>query len=148
MGELGRYGPQLPHDEAAQREHFNEVDEDFRRDQEADSVAKGHSTRPRLRIGYLVVLAGAAGFVASCFVPYYGFGPGFETVSLYQRGSGSHSVGWDLGSLLFLFGGVAPTGNPLHPHPHPRPRPRRSGTCGNRSSKATTQGGGLCPLRP
>jgi len=107
MGELGRYGPQLPHDEAAQREHFNEVDEDLRRDQEADSVAKGHSTRPRSRIGYLVVLAGAAGFVAICFVPYYGFGPGFETVSLYQRGSGSHSVGWDLGSLLFLFGGVA-----------------------------------------
>jgi hypothetical protein len=35
----------------------------------ADSVAKAHSTRPRLRIGYLVVLAGAVGFVASCFVP-------------------------------------------------------------------------------
>jgi hypothetical protein len=109
MGELGRYGPQLPHDEAAQREHFKEVDEDLRRDQEADSVAKGHSTRPRLWIGYLVVLAGAAGFVASCFVPYYGggVGPGSRTVSLYQQGSLGDSVGWYLGSFLFLFGGVA-----------------------------------------
>jgi hypothetical protein len=109
MGELGRYGPQLPHDEAAQREHFKEVDEDLRRDQEADSVAKGHSTRPRWRIGYLVVL-GAAGFVASCFVPYYGggvVGPGSRTVSLYQQGSLGDSVGWYLGSFLFLFGGVA-----------------------------------------
>jgi hypothetical protein len=97
MSELGRYGPQLPHDEAAQREHFKEVDEDFRRDQEADRIAKGRSTRPRLRIGFLVVLAGAAGFLTSCFVPYYGggvFGPGSETVSLYQQGSlGSDSLG-------------------------------------------------------
>lgn len=111
MGELGRYGPQLPHDEAAQREHFKEVDEDLSRDQEADRIAKGRSTRPRWGIGYLVVLAGAAGFVASCFVPYYGggvFGPDSETVSLYQQGSlGSDSLGWYLGSLLFLFGGVA-----------------------------------------
>jgi hypothetical protein len=66
---FGRSGPQLPHDEDAQREHLKEVDEDLRRDQLADSVAKAHSTRPRLRIGYLVVLAGAVGFVASCFVP-------------------------------------------------------------------------------
>jgi hypothetical protein len=110
MGELGRYGPQLPHDEAAQRQHFKEVDEDLRRDQGADRVAKGRSTGPGSRIGYLLILAGAAGFVASCFVPYYGgsvFGPGFETVSLFQQGSGSDSVGWDVGSILFLFGGVA-----------------------------------------
>jgi hypothetical protein len=112
MGELGRYGPQLPQNEAAQREHFKEVDEDLRRDEKADRVVKGHSPRPRWRIGYLVVLAGAAGFLTSCFVPYYGsgvFGPGSETVSLYQQGSfGSDSVGWGrLGSLLFLFGGVA-----------------------------------------
>jgi hypothetical protein len=109
MGELGRYGPQLPHDEAAQREHFKEVDEDFRRHQEADRIAKGRSTRPRLRIGYLVVLAGAAGFLTSSFVPYYGggVGPGSGTVSLYQQGSLGNSIGWYLGSLLFLFGGVA-----------------------------------------
>ncbi len=110
MGELGRCGPQLPHDEAAQREHFTEVDEDLRRDQEADRIANGRSTRPRLKIGYLVVLAGAGGFLTSCFVPYYGggFGPGSETVSLYQQGTlGGDSLGWDIGSLLFLFGGVA-----------------------------------------
>jgi hypothetical protein len=109
MGELGRYGPQLPHDEAAQREHFKEVDEDLRGDQEADRLAKRHSTRPRWGVGYLVVLAGSAGFVASCFVPYYGggVGPGSGTVSLYQQGSLGDSVGWYLGSLLFLFGGVA-----------------------------------------
>jgi hypothetical protein len=112
MGELGRYGPQLPQNEPAQREHFKEVDEDLRRDEKADRVVKGHSPRPRWGIGYLVVLAGAAGFFTSCFVPYYGsgvFGPGSETVSLCQQGSfGSDSVGWGrLGSLLFLFGGVA-----------------------------------------
>jgi hypothetical protein len=33
----------LPHDEAAQREHLREVDEDLRRDQEADRVAKNYS---------------------------------------------------------------------------------------------------------
>jgi len=57
----------------------------------------------------IFVLAGSAGFVASSFVPYYGggVGPGFGTVSLYQQGSFGDSVGWYLGSLLFLFGGVA-----------------------------------------
>ena len=109
MGELGRNGPQLPHDEPAQRAHVKEVDEDLRADQEADRLAKGRSTRPRWGVGYLVVLAGSAGFVASSFVPYYGggVGPGFGTVSLYQQGSFGDSVGWYLGSLLFLFGGVA-----------------------------------------
>jgi hypothetical protein len=109
MGEFGRSGPQLPHDEAAQREHLKEVDEDVRRDQEADRVAMGHSLRRSWRAGYLVVLAGAVGFVASCFLPYYGggvLGPGSTTVSLWQQGS-LGSVAWDLGSLLFLFGGVA-----------------------------------------
>jgi hypothetical protein len=111
MGEFGRSGPQLPHDEAAPREHLKEVDEDVRRDQEADRLAMGHSSRRSWRAGYLVILAGAAGFVASCFVPYYGgglAGPGSETLSLYQQGLlGSDSVAGDLGSLLFLFGGVA-----------------------------------------
>jgi hypothetical protein len=111
MGEFGRSGPQLPHDEAAQREHLKEVEEDLRHDHEADRVANGRSMRPTWILGYLLVLVGAAGFVASCFAPYYGgnvFGPGSETVSLYQQGSlGSDSVAWELGSLLFLFGGVA-----------------------------------------
>src|SRR4029450_560005 len=83
MGELGRYGPQLPHDEAAQREHFKEVDEDLSRDQEADRIAKRRSTRPRGGIGYLVVLLGVAGFVLSCFLPYTQF---FDQVSIsYYR---------------------------------------------------------------
>jgi hypothetical protein len=60
----------LPQNEAAQREHFKEVDEDLRRDHEADRIAKGRSTRPRWEIGYLVVLLGVAGFVLSCFLPY------------------------------------------------------------------------------
>jgi hypothetical protein len=111
MGEFGRSGSQLPHDEAAQREHLKDVDENLRRDQEADQVAKGKSSLWTRRAGYLLVLAGAAGFVASCFVPYYGgglFGPGSETISLWQQGSpGSDSVAADLSYLLFLIGGVA-----------------------------------------
>lgn len=111
MGEFGRSGSQLPHDEAAQREHLNEVSEDLRRDQEADRVAKGHPPGRSRRTGYLVILAGAAGFVVSCFVPYYGgavAGQGSgRTLSLFQQGWLGDSVARDLGSLLFLFGGVA-----------------------------------------
>jgi hypothetical protein len=112
MSEFGRSGPQLPHNEAAQREHLKEVDEYLRRDQEADRVANGHSTRPRGRLGYLVVLAGAAGFVASCFLPYYGLTippDGSRTVSIYEQfvSLGPNDGGLDVGALLFLFGGVA-----------------------------------------
>jgi hypothetical protein len=107
---FGRSGPQLPHDEAAQREHLNEVAEDLRREQEADQVAKRHSPRNGTA-GYLLVLAGAAGFVVSCFVPYHGgglFGPGTRTISLWDQGPlDSNSVAWNLGSILYLFGGVA-----------------------------------------
>jgi hypothetical protein len=43
MSEFGRTGPQLPNEEAAQREHFKEVEEDLRLDHEANRVAKaGH----------------------------------------------------------------------------------------------------------
>jgi hypothetical protein len=112
MGEFGRSGPQLPHDEAAQREHLQEVEEDFRRDREADRVATGRSRRPGWRLGYLVVLVGAAGFVASCFLPYDGLTilpDGTGTVSLYERlvSLGPNDGGSDFGALLFLFGGVA-----------------------------------------
>ena len=111
MGEFGRSGPQLPHDEAAQREHLQEVGEDLRRDREADRVATGRS-RPRVRLGYLVVLVGAAGFVASCFLPYDGLTilpDGSRTVSLYEQlvSLGPNDGGSDFGALLFLFGGVA-----------------------------------------
>ena len=112
MGEFGRTGPQLPHEEAAQREHFKEVDEDLRHDREADRVAKGHVTRPRWRLGYLVVLAGAAGFVVSCFLPYYDLtvlSGDPRTVSLYQQlaSGGANEGGSDVGALLLLFGGIA-----------------------------------------
>lgn len=60
------------------------------------------------RVGFLVVLLGGALFVASCFVPYYGFdGPAQRTLSLYeQQTSGAFEDG-SLGRLLFLFAGVA-----------------------------------------
>ena len=60
------------------------------------------------RFGFLVVLLGGALFVASCFVPYYGFeGPAQRTLSLYeQQTSGAFEDG-SLGRLLFLFAGVA-----------------------------------------
>jgi peptidoglycan/LPS O-acetylase OafA/YrhL len=107
MGELGRYGPRLPHDEAAQREHFKEVDEDLSRDQEADRIAKRRSTRPRWGIGYLVVLLGVAGFVLSCFLPYTQF---FDQVSISYYRLATASRGGTLeyvGGLMLLFGGTA-----------------------------------------
>lgn len=112
MGEFGRSGPQLPHDEAAQREHLKEVEEDLRRDQEADRFTTGRATRARGRLGYLVVLVGAAGFAASCFLPYNGLTilpDGSRTVSLYEQlvSLGPTDGGSDVGALLFLFGGVA-----------------------------------------
>jgi hypothetical protein len=60
--------------------------------------------------GYLVVLAGAAGFVVSCFVPFLGGGllpPPSNTVSLWQQGPPGDSVASVLSQLLLLFGGVA-----------------------------------------
>lgn len=56
MSESGRKRAALPHDEAVQREHFKEVEEDLGRDQEGDRVANGRSTRPRWEERYLVVL--------------------------------------------------------------------------------------------
>jgi hypothetical protein len=106
MGELGRYGPQLPHDEAAQREHFKEVDEDLSRDQEADRIAKGRSTWPRWGIGYLVVLLGVAGFVLSCFLPYAQVVDRLS-MSYYELVTMRRLTLQYLGGLLFLFGGAA-----------------------------------------
>jgi hypothetical protein len=112
MGEFGRSGPQVPHDEAAQREHLNEIEEDLRHDRQADRVAKGRARPPRWRFGYLVVFVGAAGFVASCFLPYNGVtsSPGDpRSVSIYEQlvSFGPNDGGSDVGALLFLFGGVA-----------------------------------------
>jgi hypothetical protein len=106
MGELGRYGPQLPQHEAAQREHFKEVDEDLRRDQEADRIAKGRSTRPRWGIGYLVVLLGVAGFVLSCFLPYTQLSDQLS-ITYYRLLTMGRGTLQYVGGLLFLFGGAA-----------------------------------------
>jgi hypothetical protein len=65
--------------------------------------------RPRGRgstLGYLIVLLGAALFVTSCFLPYYGF-PGGQSVSLYDQLLVVRDGGLELGAKLFLFGGVA-----------------------------------------
>ena len=58
------------------------------------------------RVGYLVVLLGGALFVASCFVPYYGFeGPAQRTFSLYEQLTAVDG-GFPLGRLLYMFAGV------------------------------------------
>jgi hypothetical protein len=59
-------------------------------------------------VGYVIVLLGAALFVTSCFLPYYGFPfPGGRSVSLYDQLFVVHGGGLELGAKLFLFGGVA-----------------------------------------
>jgi hypothetical protein len=61
---------------------------------------------PRSRVGYAIVLLGAALFVATCFLPYYGFPLG-RSVSLYDQLLVAQDGGLELGAILFLFGGVA-----------------------------------------
>jgi hypothetical protein len=57
-------------------------------------------------LGYAVVLLGAALFITSCFLPYYGFGEG-GSASLYDQLLVAQGGGLQLGPKLFLFGGVA-----------------------------------------
>jgi hypothetical protein len=52
------------------------------------------------------VLLGGALFVATCFLPYYGF-PGGRSVSLYDQLLVAQDGGLELGAILFLFGGIA-----------------------------------------
>lgn len=63
------------------------------------------------RVGYLVVLLGGALFVASCFIPFYRLegleGPVQRTFSLYEQQTSGGVDGGSLGSLLYLFAGVA-----------------------------------------
>jgi hypothetical protein len=66
-----------------------------------------HGTRTRRpTLGYAVVLLGAALFVTSCFLPYYGLA-GERSVSLYDQLLVAQGGGLELGAILFLFGGVA-----------------------------------------
>ena len=70
-------------------------------------VADAHRSRGRgSSVGYVIVLLGAALFVTSCFLPYYGF-PGGLSVSLYDQLLVAQDGGLELGAKLFLFGGVA-----------------------------------------
>ena len=57
-------------------------------------------------LGYVIVLLGAALFVTSCFLPYYGVA-GERSVSLYDQLLVAQGGGLELGAILFLFGGVA-----------------------------------------
>jgi hypothetical protein len=69
-----------------------------------------HRTRTRgSNLGYAVVLLGAALFVTSCFLPYNGFVVlGEHAMSLYQQMTlGANGSTFNLGALLYLFGGVA-----------------------------------------
>jgi hypothetical protein len=70
-------------------------------------VADAHRRRGRgSSVGYVIVLLGAALFVTSCFLPYYGF-PGGQSVSLYDQLLVAQNGGLELGAKLFLFGGVS-----------------------------------------
>jgi hypothetical protein len=69
--------------------------------------AEAHRRRGRgSSVGYVTVLLGAALFVTSCFLPYYGF-PGGHSLSLYDQVLVAQDGGLELGAKLFLFGGVA-----------------------------------------
>jgi hypothetical protein len=72
-----------------------------------DMAAEIRPTRKaRFVIGYAISLVGAVLFVATCFMPYYGF-PGGESVSRYDQLMIGQDSGPELGAVLFLFGGVA-----------------------------------------
>ena len=47
MGEFGRSGPQFPHDEASQKEHLKEVEEDLHNAREAERVVNAHPKTER-----------------------------------------------------------------------------------------------------
>jgi hypothetical protein len=71
-------------------------------------VADAHRRRGRgSSVGYVILLLGAALFVTSCFLPYYGFPGGQHSVSLYDQLLVAQDGGLELGAKLFLFGGVA-----------------------------------------
>jgi hypothetical protein len=78
------------------------------------------------RVGYLIVLLGAALFMASCFIPYYGFEvPAQRTFSLYEQQTSGVFDGANIGRLLYLFAGVAISGSiavvgVARSEPHPR----------------------------
>jgi hypothetical protein len=64
-----------------------------------------HTWGPGSSLGYAIVLLGAALFVTSCFLPYYGF-QGGGSVSQYDQLMVRQDGGLELGAILLLFGGV------------------------------------------
>jgi len=70
-------------------------------------AAEVHPGRGRgLSVGYVIVLLGAALFVTSSFLPYYGF-PGGQSVSFYDQLLVLQDGGLGLGAKLYQFGGIA-----------------------------------------
>jgi hypothetical protein len=105
MVEFQPFGPKLPHDPEGTLEHERDVREEAER---AHYEKRASGTAHRSRVGYAIVLLGAALFVATCFLPYYGyeFAKG-GSVSLYDQVIVAYGGGLQLGPKLFLFGGVA-----------------------------------------
>ena len=105
MVEFQPFGPKLPHDPEGTLEHERDVREEAER---AHDVKRVSETAHRSSLGYAIVLLGAVLFVATCFLPYYGyeFAQG-GTVSLYDQLIVAYGGGLQLGPKLFLFGGVA-----------------------------------------
>jgi hypothetical protein len=70
MVEFQPFGPKLPHDPEGTQEHERDVREEAER---AHDVKRVSETAHRSSLGYAIVLLGAALFVATCFLPYYGY---------------------------------------------------------------------------
>jgi len=69
------------------------------------AVEDRRTRAPGPRVGYAIVLIGAALFVATCFLPYYGyeFAQG-GSVSLYDQVIVARGGGLQLGPKLFQVG--------------------------------------------
>ncbi len=105
MVEFQPFGPKLPHDPEGTLEHVRDVREEAER---AHDVKRASETAHRSSLGYAIVLLGAALFLATSFLPYYGYELAQGgSVSLYDRLIVAYGGGLQLGPKLFLFGGVA-----------------------------------------
>src|SRR4029450_1276287 len=67
------------------------------------AVEDRRTRAPRSSVGYAIVLLGEALFVATCFLPYYGF-PGGRSVSLYDQRLVAHVVVYEGGGIRVVFG--------------------------------------------
>ena len=105
MVEFQPFGPKLPHDPEGILEHERDVREEAER---AHDVKMPSETARRSKLGYAIVLLGAALFLASCFLPYYGYESArVGMASLYDQLIVAFGGGLHLGRKLFLFGGLA-----------------------------------------